>query len=348
MKRARKNTTARTTLRQVAEATNVSPMTVSNVINGKLEFMTEQTRLRVEKAIARLNYRPHTTARSLRLAERWSVGMIIVDESPTYLADGFTTQVVAGLSNYLSERRYSLVLEGVRAAKFKDSPLLRDLRTDGLCVMLSGEKKRRQSHLRALLDLGQPLVVFLEAAPTDSEYVCSIRQDDRDGGRLLGAHVLDRGARRLVMLVQERNFWAPVREREKGIRDAIAKTNIPAELKIVACGDGSFMDVQAPLDHEIETHGVPDAVLATNDQMGIAAMKLIKTRGIDVPGDILITGFNAFDFWQYSDPVLTTVRSAAYKMGRRGGEEIIHCLKQGTFSNREIDFPVQLQVGGST
>jgi LacI family transcriptional regulator len=348
MKRARENTTARTTLRQVAEATNVSPMTVSNVINGKLEFMTEQTRLRVEKAITRLNYRPHTTARSLRLAERWSVGMIIVDESPTYLADGFTTQVVAGLSNYLSDHRYSLVLEGVRAAKFKDSPLIRDLRTDGLCVMLSGEDEARQSHLKALLDLRQPLIVFLEPAPADGEEVCSIRQNDRSGGRLLGAHVLERGARRLAMLVQERNFWFPVREREKGIRDAIAKAATTAELKIVACGDGGFEDVQASLEHELEAHGVPDAILATNDQMGIAAMKLVKARGINVPDDILITGFNAFDFWRYSNPVLTTVRSAAYEMGRRSGEEMIRCLQQGAFSQGDIELPVELQVGGST
>ena len=82
--------------------------------------------------------------------------------------------------------------------------------------------------------------------------------------------------------------------------------------------------------------------------MGIAAMKLMAVRKLKVPNDIVITGFNAFEFSQYTSPVLTTVRSPAYELGARGGVEILHRLKEGRFSQAEIVYPVELQKGGST
>jgi LacI family transcriptional regulator len=82
--------------------------------------------------------------------------------------------------------------------------------------------------------------------------------------------------------------------------------------------------------------------------MGIAAMKLMTAHGCRVPDNVVITGFNAFEFWEFTDPVLTTIRSPAYEMGARGGEEILARLEHGEFSEREIIYPVELQRGGST
>ena len=82
--------------------------------------------------------------------------------------------------------------------------------------------------------------------------------------------------------------------------------------------------------------------------MGIAAMKLMAAEGLAVPRDVAITGFNAFEFWQYTTPVLTTVRSPAYEMGARGGGEILARLNEGRFAAREIVYPVALQPGAST
>ena len=87
----------RATVRDVAAAAGVSPMTVSNLINERSGTMRAETRQRIETEIKRLGYRPHATARSLRLAKQLSIGMIIIDEQPHYLADPFTTHIVAGL-----------------------------------------------------------------------------------------------------------------------------------------------------------------------------------------------------------------------------------------------------------
>jgi len=335
------------TIRDVALAAGVSAMTVSNLLNERAGTMRAETRRRIEAAIKRLGYRPHGMARSLRLAKQLSIGMIIIDEQPHYLADPFTTYVVAGLSNQLNSQGYGLLLQGLGAKVFRTSPLIRGIRTDAICIMMSGSDATRRGIAEALLALGQPLIVFQDTLRFRDADLCTIRQADREGGRLIGEEVLKLGARRLAMLVPAVH-WPAIVERVKGVRGAIGKAAARAELQIVSCGDGELRDTQAALDRHITAQGLPDAIVAGNDQMGIAAMKLMASRNLRVPRDIAITGFNAFEFAQYTSPVLTTVRSAAYEMGARGGVEVLKRLNGGRFDKSEIVYPVELQRGGST
>ena len=97
---------ARVTLMDIASAAGVSATTVSNVANGRLELMSAATRVRVEAAIRELNYRPNEGARNLRLSQSGAIGLIIVDESPRFLADPMTSNIVAGMSNHLSANGY--------------------------------------------------------------------------------------------------------------------------------------------------------------------------------------------------------------------------------------------------
>jgi DNA-binding LacI/PurR family transcriptional regulator len=337
--------TGRTTIHDVAHAAAVSPMTISNYLNGRSHRMRPETRARIAAEIARLGYRPHSQARSLRTSKRLAVGMIIVDPLPNFLADPFITQVVAGLSNSINARGYALLLHGLPAEALHDSPLIKDNRTDGMCVMLSGSDGVRRSCLDTLLGLSQPLVLFQDTLRIKDADLCSIRQADRVGGRLVAGEVLAHGARQIVMLVPQLH-WPAISERGKGVRDVIRKTS-NAAMRLVRCGDAEFRDTQAALAVEIDKHGMPDAILAGNDQMGIAALKLVRARGHAVPKDVLVTGFNAFEFWQYTDPVLTTVRSSAYEIGTRGGVEMLHRFQRGTFALPEIVFPVELQRGES-
>ncbi|MFO1038180.1 MAG: LacI family DNA-binding transcriptional regulator [Geminicoccaceae bacterium] len=338
---------ANVTLRDVADAAGVSPMSVSNFINARLGQMRPETRARIQAEIERLGYRPHAAARNLRLSRRLAIDMVIIDEAPHYLSDPFTTEVVAGLSNRLNSQGYALQLQGLPAEVFNSSPMVRAVRTDAICLLLSGPEETRRRIVKSLLDLGQPLVLFQDTISPPDPDLCIIRQADREGGRLLAKEVLGRGARRLLMLVPA-TVWPAIEERVAGVKEVVGEAAERPDLRIVPCGNADFRDTQAALVEEIDRHGVPDAILAGNDQMGIAAMKLMAARGLAVPGDVAITGFNAFEFWQYTEPMLTTVRSAAYRMGALGGEVLLKRLTAGQFEQREIVLPVSLQRGGST
>ncbi len=106
-------------------------MTVSNVLNGRLQFVSASTKKRVEREIERLGYRRQANARNLRVAEQRSIGMVIVDESPAFLADFFTCQVVAGLANVLNSADYTLTVQGMRGDQLASSMIMRTFEVGG-------------------------------------------------------------------------------------------------------------------------------------------------------------------------------------------------------------------------
>src|SRR5262249_3436309 len=198
-----------------------------------------ETRARIEAEIERLGYRPHSMARSLRLAKQLLIGMMIIDEQPHFLADPFTTHVVAGLSNELNSHGYGLLLQGLAASAFTDSRFVRGIRTDAICILLSGPDRMRRAILETLLTLGQPLVVFQDALKFPGADLCAIRQADREGGGMVAAEALRCGARRIVMLVPAVH-WPAIAERVRGASEAIAKSAPAARLRVVSCGDGEL------------------------------------------------------------------------------------------------------------
>jgi LacI family transcriptional regulator len=345
MKIPRPSGTRQPTLRAVAHEAGVSVMTVSNVVNERFDMMSADTRARVEDAVARLGYRRDVSARGLRLARRFTVGVILVDPSPIFMADPFITQVVAGLCNVLGARGFSVTIAGTSAERLDDVVFLRSSATDALCVMLSGPPAVRKRCLRTIARAKQPTVVIQEDCRADGEHVCSVRQDDEGGGEALGKRILAKGARQLVILVPSLP-WPAVQSRARGIRKAAARFR-NARVAVVECGDEQFLTTQTALDRHVALHGLPDAIMGANDQMGIAALKWLRTRGLDVPRDVLLTGFNAFAFWQYSDPVLTTVRSPAYELGEASGREVLAHLARGRFDAADTVLPVTLVPGAT-
>jgi LacI family transcriptional regulator len=231
------------------------------------------------------------------------------------------------------------------AQAFVTSPGVRDIRTDATCVMLSGADSLRRRMMETLLRLGQPIVLIQDTLKFVDVDLFSIRQADRQGGALVAREVAGAGARNVAMLVTGLH-WPAIAERVKGARQALRATG-GGRLRVIRCGDGDFRSTQDSLARDILENGMPDAVLGGNDQMGIAALKLITSRGLKVPGDVIVTGFNAFEFWQYTEPVLTTVRSPAYEIGARAGDAILDRLRGGHFKSKEIVLPVELQRGAS-
>jgi LacI family transcriptional regulator len=342
----RRRSKGEVTLREVAAQAGVSVMTVSNVINGRFSQMSAKTRVRVEHAIGTLNYRPHLMARNLRRSERLSIGVVFIDDDdPIFAAHPGHAYVIAGLSSFLNERGYSLTLQGVDRKQIESALPVRAIGTDALCVIQSGQKAQRSRILRRLSELGQPCAVIHETTLPDGLDACCVREDDAEGGRLISRHLIGRGCRR-ILLVLPTIIWASMEERERGITTECRKSDVQAE--VIRCASARVEDVYEALNAYLQTNDVPDAIAAGNDQIAIAALKFLKQRGIPVPGRVRVTGFNAFEFWKYSDPLLTTIKAPAIAMGTRAGEELVRRLTVGSFSSRHIVLPVELVEGRST
>src|ERR1700761_2236558 len=144
-------------MHDVARLAGVSVMTVSNVVRRQHQFVKLETRRKVEDAIARLNYRPNVSARNLRVAEEYSIGIVIADTDPAFLNDPFISRLVSGLSNYLSSIDYTLDIQGVSPERFESATILRKVGNDALCAILCGPKASRRQHIEHLEKTGQPV-----------------------------------------------------------------------------------------------------------------------------------------------------------------------------------------------
>lgn len=335
---------ARATLMEIAKAANVSTTTVSNVVNGRFDLMSDETRRRVEKIIQRENYRPNEEARNLRLSQRRAIGLIVVDDSPTFLADPMITNIVAGISNYLGANGYSLLITGITHAAGARAQMLRRDKTDAICLFPSGppDERRRLFKLLSLLD--QPVAVFQDRTPDDLVDAVSIRQDDRKAGQLVGKRLLERGARRFAFVSPGQN-WSAMAEREAGVREVVEAKG--QSLDTVTSGSEGVEDTKTAMDRYTERSGLPDALIGGNDQMAIAAMNWAADHNLRVPQDIRLAGFNGFEFAGLARPTLTTVVSPAYEIGRRGAELLVRRLRDGRFAERDVVFDVALRMGQS-
>lgn len=328
----------------VARTAGVSLMTVSNVINQRFDQMSKRTRNHVEIVINNLNYKPHSAGRNLRRAERLSVGLLFVDKDPMYLAHPGHAYVVAGLSSYLNDHGYSLTVQGIYPDEAQEALALKKIDVDALCVIHSGLRAQRLETVKRLSATPYPCVVIHERNITLND-VCCIRADDFSGGHLLATHLISRGCRNLL-LVQPDSIWASMEERVRGISAACRKAGVSHSL--IRCGTIHLEEAHDALSAYLAKSPLPDGILACHDQMGIAVLRFLKSRSVDVPRRVRVTGFNGFELWKYSDPLLTTVRAPAEELGRTAGEQLIRRLTKGSFSSPRIALPVEFVKGAST
>jgi LacI family transcriptional regulator len=333
------------TIKDVAREAGVSAMSVSNVLNGRGRI-SDATAKHIREVVVRLGYRPSVAARRLRLSQQWTIGMLIVVEDPNFLSDPFITAQVTGLTNYLTDKSYSLILRGIKPSDFRTAGLFQDIEADGMVAILSGASAQRNWFVSELATLRVPFVLLQEQMAPPGVDCVVIRQDDHGGAADIAAHLVATGARRFWFLMPQAE-WPAMGARLEGA-SAVIKAAAGADLQVIHCGDESYDVTYRATLSALRERAPPDAIIGGNDQMAVAAMKACFEVGLRVPEDIQITGFNAFDIWRYVDPMLTTVRSAAHALGERAAAELIGRLQAGRFKQNNIVLPVRFQPGRST
>ena len=334
--------TNKITIREVAEAAKVTMMTVSNVVNGRTNQMSKGTREKVKAVIEQLGYKPNHAAKTLRTKSSLSIGMVILDDVPEFLADTYTSQVVSGLSNYLADRNYSLILQGIRSQSIHKKSILEEIHTDGICAILSGSKEIREKIIKKILNLNLPFVLIQDKYPDKRIY--SIIQDDFKAGKLISEFLVNKECKKFIFLAPKQN-WPAIEQRILGIKKTLSENNL--NIEIVECGDEGLSDTKSAVLNNIEKRGLPEAIISGNDKMAMAAIRILGEKGISVPDDVKITGFNAFETAAYITPNLVTIQSKAYEIGIEAGRILIDSIQNKIIENNEIIFPVSLVVGES-
>ncbi len=331
----------------MAAGAGVSYQTVSNYVNGRFHLMAEETRERVGRELDRLGYRPNAAARSLRARRSMTLGFLVLDEGARFLADPMTDLILAGIGDVARDSGYSLLIQAARPDPERldglFAPLLEE-RVDGAFVFLSGSPSIRRRTIGRLAELGFDAVVFEEAPP--GLPLISVTADNRDGARRLTEHLVGAGHRRIAF-ISTRLPWPMVEARLVGYREGLAAAGLePLEL---AAGIWDPADGARMADELLGAAEPPTAIVCGNDLLALGAMQAARLRGLRIPDDVAVAGFNDFEFAQYTDPPLTTVRVPGYDLGRAGAERLVAQLAGADVpaGDDRVVLPVELQLRGS-
>lgn len=319
----------------------MSLMTVSNVVNGRFRSMRSETRERVEKAIADLHYHPRGMARALRLNREFAIGVLIVDPTSSFLADPFTSQAVAGLSNYLGRFNYGCLVHGVRPADFDSSIFLKDSRTAGLCAFLCGDLETRRRYLDRLLSLSRPIIAIEDTASSIRPDVAIVGQDDMGAAAEMTRHLLEKGCEHFQVLVPETQ-WPSVGQRLEGIAAAIDGARSTARVEITRCDEASILRAEAMLAELVPALPARTCLIGATDRLATAISRTVRTSRPGFAGDTRFACFGAseisrdlaiFDIVAQSDP---------HAIGAAAGQLLLERIDRGSFPVHEKKVPLAL------
>lgn len=334
------------TMRDVAERAGVSVSTVSNYVNGRTNLMRDPTRDRVEEAMVFLDYRPNATARGLRSSRVREIGFLIVDDAAKFLADPMNGQVMAGAGEVTSERDYGLLIESAKLGEIDDGLFrpIRENRIDGGILFLSGAPRQRDVYLNRAVELGFPYVLFGESRNAE---VASVSADNRSGAYELTQHLLEHGHERIAFIAGEAS-WPMIEQRHVGYRDALRANDVEPlrELQLFrgryepAAGEamtGALLELKEP----------PTAIVTANDVLALGVYREARKRGLVIPDDLAVTGFDDLEFASCLDPPLSTVSLPMHEMGRAAGSMVLDQLETSEPARQE-EFPVAVRIRQSS
>lgn len=328
---------ARVTIAHVADRAGVSPTTVSHVLSGK-RVVNATTRDTVMDAIRELGYRPNHVARNLRTRQSHMVAVVVPD-----ITNPFYAVLTRGLADAVDEAGYGTYVcstDGLHDRERKFFQDVMDRGVDGI-VFASGETASEVKFGPA--DLTTPIICIGDHL--DHPLCDAVIPDDEAGSREAAGLLASRGYRRVAMIQGPPRYGS---QRTAGFRAAMqaAKRKVPSELMVR--GDWTRKGGYEAMRTLMALPKPPDAVFCANDLMAIGALDVAHERGLEVPRDLAIIGFDDVDAATIVSPQLTTVRNPAYEAGSTAGDLLMSRLSgRYTGAGRTVVLPCPLVVRGT-
>lgn len=325
-----------TTLRMVAHEAGVSASTVSRIINGTVN-VSDGLKQAVEAAIAKFDFRPNAAARGLALGKTLTIGVVAQAIDSPFYGEG-----LRGIEACLRQRGYAPLFMSGNWHEEDEDRCMRELiarGVDGIIVFagrLSDAKLKRYAKDVSVVVTGRQL---------RSKGLFSLQIDDAHGAMLAVRHLVGLGHRRIAFITGSENHPDAI-ERLGGYRKALEEVGIDFDPRLVATGDwheeGGLRATLAMLESKTNF----TAIFCVNDQTAYGAMLGLFRKGLSVPGDVSIVGFDDLPSSSYRVPPLTSVRQSIGTLGEQSAQAILDLLAGSR--PRLSPPPVELVVREST
>jgi LacI family transcriptional regulator len=335
------------TIHDVAQHAGVSPMTVSRVINGESN-VREETRARVAASVAALRYLPNQAARSLASADATHIGILYANPSANYLSE-----FLLGSLEQSSLSGCQLVIEKCEGAESEVEAIRRLVKGGIDGVVLPPPLCDSEESLKAVREAGISAVLVASGKPAPDMSAISI--NNFEAARAMTRHLLELGHRRIGFINGHPNQTA-TGQRFHGYVEAMTEAGLSVDADQVAQGYFTYRSGLEAAEKLLDS-GRPTAIFASNDDMAAATMAVAHRRGLDVPSDLAVTGFDDTPLAATVWPALTTIHQPIAEMAReavrllveqirsrRGGSEpqVMHKMLKFTLVKRESSAPLEV------
>jgi LacI family transcriptional regulator len=311
------------TIKQVAQEAGVSTQTVSRVLNDRPDVAPE-TRQQILEIIDRLGYQPSALARSLIQQRSYTLG--IVTAGLRYIGPSRTLN---GITKQAEAMGYSLLLKKLPKFETEDiEPILNDLlarQVDGIIWAVPEVGNNCDWRRGRLPDLPAP-ILFLITHQENNLSVVAI--DNYLGGRLATEHLLALGYQHIGHLAGPLTWWE-ARQRQTGWQDALADAGRQGNDNHWVEGDWSSQSAVAPIKQLLEQYPEMDAVFVANDQMALSVLQVAHRRGLSVPQDLAVVGFDNIPEAAYFWPPLTSVQQDLHELGCVAVQQVVRLIEAG-------------------
>jgi LacI family transcriptional regulator len=310
----------RPTIKQVASAAGVSTQTVSRVINARPDVSLE-TRKRVQSVIDQFDYQPSALARSLIHQRSYTLGVVTAG-----LRHIGPSRVLNGIASAAEALGYSVLLKELSQYDLDDVyPIFQTLlsrHVDGVIWAVPQIGANRSFVDRLTLAADIP-VVFLTMNPRENLKVVSV--DNYAGGRLAVAHLLEQGYRRIGHVAGPLDWWE-ARQRMAAWQDTLREAGLEAGDDNYTEGTWSSSSGAEAIERLLLKYPAMDSVFVANDQMALSVIQAACRKGMLIPRDLGVVGFDNISDSAYYWPPLTTIDQDQLALGRIAVEEAIRMI----------------------
>jgi LacI family transcriptional regulator len=327
--------TQRVNITELARLSGVSVGTVSRALNGYPD-VNEATRERVMALAQELDYTPDAAARKLVTRRSHVVGVVLdTGEGHPDLGHPFFHEVLVGLKQELGARGFDLLLlsSANPGGGYGDHSYLKRCLHHGVEGVVLMGVAADDPEVERLARSSLPTVsVDLELAGRATRWVTS---DSEGGAQLAVEHLAALGHRRIAHIAGP-PVTTPGRARLNGFRRAIADANLPYGDDLVAYGDFYYDAGRDAMGRLLDLPHAPTAVFAASDMMAIGAMRAVHERGLSVPQDVSVVGFDDIPMAAMAHPPLTTIRQEKAEIGALASRTLIECIAAGDGADGDL------------
>ncbi|MBO5246466.1 MAG: LacI family DNA-binding transcriptional regulator [Eubacterium sp.] len=326
------------TIKDIANRTGLGLATISSYLNGG--NVREKNREKIEAAIKELNFEVNEVARGLKTNRTYTIGVVIPE-----LNNIFCTEIITAMEDILRKKGYATIVCDCRTDKQLEREAVEFLyrkRVDGIINMPVDSSG---AHLKQFADAKKPMIIIDRKLP---ELSCdSILVDNQDAAKKAVDILLENGHEKIAMVTGPKEIYT-AHERYKGYEAALNQAGIKVDSKLVVHSDYTIRGAVAGVTELLEHHPEVTAVFAANYEMTMGTMIALNEKGIRIPKDLSVIGFDNREFARALHPTLTIITQPTEAIARHAAELMLKKLESDeTTTPTEIYLETEVMHGKS-